>query len=128
MKAANEDKKVEVTVATSAGATTVVDGSDYYLIGGMAATYYLATGTDVSAALDVYLEETTGGFYLYAMINGTKTYINMEVSGTHVNGKYQDTASTVYTWNADLQTVVTDIDGTMYGFGTRNDKTYTTMV
>lgn len=28
MKAANEDKKVEVTVATSAGATTVVDGSE----------------------------------------------------------------------------------------------------
>ena len=99
----------------------------YYINGKMASTYYFGTVTDPAAALDVYLEETTGGYYMYTMIDGVKTYINMEVSGTHVNGKYQPNASTVYTWNAELNTVVADIDGTAYGFGTRNDKTYTTV-
>ena len=100
---------------------------DMYFAGGMAATYYFGTVTDPAAGLDIYLEETAGGYYMYTTIGGAKKYINMEVSGTHVNGKYQDTAVTVYTWNAELKTVVTDIDGTMYGFGTRNDKTYTTV-
>jgi hypothetical protein len=99
----------------------------YYINGEMAATYYFNTVTDPAAGLDIYFEETSGGYYMYTTIGGAKKYINMEVSGTHVNGKYQDTAVTVYTWNADLKTVVTDIDGTMYGFGTRNDKTYTTV-
>ena len=99
----------------------------YYINGKMASTYYFGTVTDPAAALDVYLEETTGGYYMYTMIDGVKTYINMEVSNTHVNGKYQPNASTVYTWNAELNTVVADIDGTAYGFGTRNDKTYTTV-
>ena len=109
-------------VHTGVSATNV-----YYINGEMAATYYFGTVTDPAAALDVYLEETTGGYYMYTMLNGAKTYINMEVSGTHVNGKYQDTAKTVYTWDASLKTVVADVDGTPYGFGTRNDKTYTTV-
>ena len=105
----------------------------YYLIGGMAQTYYMATGTDAAAAVDVYLEETTGGYYMYAMINGAKTYINMVVSTTHVNGAYSDTASTVYTYDADAKTVIAMMqpDGAdapaAYWFGTRNDKQYTTV-
>lgn len=105
----------------------------YYLIGGMAQTYYMATGTDVAAAIDVYLEETTGGYYLYAMVDGAKTYINMVVSTTHVNGAYSATPSTVYTYDADAKTVVAMMqpDGVeapaAYWFGTRNDKTYTTV-
>jgi hypothetical protein len=33
----------------------------------------------------------------------------------------------VYTWNAELKTLVTDIEGTPYGWGTRNDKSYNTV-
>ena len=99
----------------------------YYLKGGMAQTYYLDTTTDKNAALDVYLEETTGGYYLYTMLNGTKTYINMVVSGTHVNGAYETNASTVYTYDADSKTVIANVNGADYRFGTRNDKTYTTV-
>ena len=98
----------------------------YYLIGGMS-SYYMASGKDVANAIDVYLEETDGGYYLYALIGGAKTYINMVVSGTHVNGAYEDTASTVYTYNADYQTVVAIVNDAEYWFGTRNDKTYTTV-
>ena len=99
----------------------------YYLKGGMAQTYYLDTTTDKDAALDVYLEETTGGYYLYTMLNGTKTYINMVVSGTHVNGAYETNASTVYTYDASSKTVIANVNGADYRFGTRNDKTYTTV-
>ena len=103
----------------------------YYISGGMAATYYLATNKDVSNALDVYLEETTGGYYMYAMVNGVKTYINAVVSGTHVNAKYQDAPATVYTFDAELKTVkfpatVEGEDG-WYIFGNKNGTTYTTI-
>ena len=98
----------------------------YYLAGGMDG-YYMATTTDKSAAIDVYLEATTGGYYFYTIVGGTKTYINMIVSGTHVNGAYEATASTVYTFNAQSQTLVATVDGAEYWFATRNDKNYTTM-
>ncbi len=100
----------------------------YYLAGGMSG-YYMATTTDVNAAIDVYLETADGGYYLYTIIGGTKTYINMVVSadGKHVNGAYEAAASTVYTWDAENQTLVATVNDALYWFGTRNDKTYTTV-
>ena len=105
----------------------------YYLAGGMDG-YYMATTTDASAAIDVYLEETEGGYYLYTLdAAGAKLYINMVVSGTHVNGAYEATASTVYTYNTESKTLVASVqpEGANapadYWFGTRNDKTYTTV-
>lgn len=98
----------------------------YYLVGGMDG-YYLATTNDFSAALDVYVEVTEGGYYLYCMVDGTKTYINCVVSGTHVNGAYESAASTVYTWDATNKTLIASIDNAKYWMGTRNDKEYTTI-
>jgi|GEM_PF-322046 len=107
-------------INTNKSATTV-----YYLTGNMS-SYYLATTSSISSAIDVYLEETAGGYYLYTLNGGTKRYINMVVSGTHVNGQYSATATTLYTYDSDLQTVVASVNGRKYWFGTRNDKTYTT--
>ena len=105
-----------------------VSASDvYYINGGMNNTYYLDTSLDKNAALDVYLEKATGGYYLYTYINGAKKYINMVVSGTHVNGVYQATASTVYTYDATSKTLIATVNGAPYWFGTRNDKNYTTV-
>lgn len=102
------------------------DNTTYYLKGGMDG-YYMAT-TDVHAdALHVYIEETTGGYYLYCMVDGVKTYINCVVSDTHVNGKYETTASTVYRYDATSKTLIAVVNDTEYWFGTRNDKTYTTV-
>ena len=103
-----------------------VNNTIYYLLGGMD-SYYLATTTDASAALDVYLEATTGGYYLYCYVNNTKTYINMVVNDTHVNGAYEANASTVYTYDATSKTLIASVDGEDYWFATRNDKTFTTM-
>ena len=106
-------------------------GKTVYLKGGMDG-YYMATTEDASAAIDVFVEEANGGYYLYAMIDGTKTYINMVISGTHVNGAYEATASTVYTWDAESKTLIAIAqpegkDAEPYWFGTRNDKTYLTV-
>ncbi len=100
----------------------------YYLAGGMDG-YYMATTTDVNAAIDVYIENTTGGYYFYCMVGGTKTYINFVKSadGQHVNGAYEKNASTVYTYDAESKTLIAQVDGDAYWLATRNDKTYTTM-
>lgn len=98
----------------------------YYLAGGMN-SYYLETTTDASAALKVYLEKTEGGYYLYCYEGETKTYINMVASGTHVNGKYEAAASTVYTHDAERNILIAKVNDTEYTFGTRNDKSYTTV-
>ena len=104
----------------------------YYLKGGMDG-YYMASTKDASKAIDVYLEATNGGYYLYTMDGTSKLYINMVISTTHVNGAYETTAKTVYTYDAEKQTLVADMqpDGKdaaePYWFGTRNDKTYTTI-
>lgn len=73
-----------------------VNNTVYYLAGGMN-SFYMATTDDASQALDVYLETTEGGYYLYCYVGNVKTYINCVVNDTHVNGAYEATASTVYT-------------------------------
>lgn len=89
--------------------------------------YYMATTEDKSAGCDVYVEETTGGYYFYCMVNGTKTYINMVQSGTYTNAKYEAAPSTVYTYDETLKTLVGTVEGKTFIFGTRSDKTYTTI-
>ena len=98
----------------------------FYLKGGMDG-FYMATSSNVSDAIDVYLEQTTGGYYLYTLEGTTKTYINMVVSGTHVNGAYEATASTVYTYDATAKTLIAVVNDADYWFGTRNDKKYETV-
>ena len=125
-----EDPEEPAIIAGTAYKFGMVQGNlenqVYYLTGEMSG-YYMATTTDASAAVDVFVEETEGGYYFYAMVNGTKQYINMVVSGTYVNGAFETAPSTVYTYDAEKNTLIGDIDGVAYWFGTRNDKTYTTM-
>ena len=102
------------------------DNKVYYLAGGMDG-FYMATTTDANKAIKTYLEATTGGYYFYTYVGETKTYINMVVSGTHVNGAYEATASTVYTIDEENKTLIAVVNDDDYWFGTRNDNTYTTM-
>ena len=103
-----------------------LDYAVYYLAGGMS-SYYMATTTSVSDAIDVYIEETNGGYYFYCFVGGAKTYINFVVSGTHVNGAYESTASTVYRFDTESKTLIAEVEGEDYWLATRNDNTYTTM-
>lgn len=108
-----------------------VNNTIYYLKGDMNG-HYMDTTDKGSKAIDVYLEETTGGYYLYTLDGTTKTYINMVVNGTYVNGAYEATASTVYTYDATSKTIIATVtvgtyEPSPYWFGTRNDNTYTTV-
>lgn len=136
--AGTENKTLTVVASPVAGTAykfgmvQELAGKTVYLKGGMDG-YYMATSEDTSAAIDVYLEATTGGYYLYTMEGGAKKYINMVISSTHVNGAYEDTASTVYTYDAAAQTLKADMQpegkdaAEPYWFGTHNDKTYLTV-
>ena len=110
-----------------------VGSSVYYLSGGMVQTYYFATNDDEASAIDVYLEATNGGYYLYTDYTGQKQYINMVTSadGEHVNGVYESTASTVYTYDSASKTIIANVTckgkTEPYWFGTRNDRNYTTV-
>jgi hypothetical protein len=89
--------------------------------------YYMATTTEATAAANVFVEETAGGYYLYCVVGGNKLYINMVKSGTYVNAKFEETASTLYTYDETLKTVKADVEGTAYIFGTKADGTYKTI-
>ena len=103
----------------------------YYLTGVLSGFYMASTETFADGA-DFFVEETNGGFHLYCMVNGAKKYVNAKsVVGTdgknHINGLFEDTASSVYTYDETLKTLVTVIDGENYLFGTKADGTYTTL-
>ena len=98
----------------------------YYLTGAMDG-YYMATTSVADEAVDVYVEETESGYYLYTYINTVKHYINMVISNGHVNGAFEVTASTVYTFDAEKNTLVATVNDGLYRFGTRNDKEFTTV-
>ena len=98
----------------------------YYIKGGMDG-YYMATTTDPAQALYVFIEETEGGYHFFCMEKGVKKYINMVVSGTHVNGQYASAPTTVYRIDEASKTLIAVVNNNDYWFGTSNDKTYTTM-
>ena len=85
--------------------------------------YYYQTTEDSAAAVKVVLEAVAGEegkFYLYAMINGTKTYLNIVKSddGAHTNVKYGTTAISKYVFNTEYKTLTTDLEDGTYYFGT----------
>ncbi len=83
-------------------------GKTIYLNGQMS-SYYMATTEDVDAAIDVYLEDVSGGYQLYAMVGGAKNYLNIaaNAAGTHVNVTYDAVAKSVYTYDTTLKTFIT---------------------
>ena len=83
----------------------------------------MATTEDVNAAVDVYLEETADGLYLYAMVGGEKKYMNMVINNQYVNAVYEDAPTSVYVYDETLKTLVTGINNSKYAFGTYNSHT-----
>ncbi len=119
--------KPVVGTAYKLGMAQTKAGKVVYMIGEYQATYYIGTTETKASGLDFYIEETTGGYYIYTTIGGAKQYLNMVPSGTHVNAKYENAPSTVYTWNETAKTFTSVVNDAEYAFGTRNDNTYTTV-
>lgn len=94
-------------------------GKTIFVTGNYKNTYYGESTEDVAAAADVYVVVVEGGYNLKLVkADGTVLYINVVASGTHRNIKFEAAASSVYTYNAELNTFTTLVEGTEYYIGT----------
>ena len=94
-------------------------GKTLYLTGNYVNTYYGESTTDLEAAADVYVVKAEGGYNLKLVkVDGTVLYINLVTSGTHINIKFEDAASTVWNYNEELETFTTLVNETEYYIGT----------
>ena len=86
--------------------TQTQKNQELYFVGTMSG-YYGATSDDINAAVKVVLVAVDGGFNIKFELNGATKYINAEVSGTHKNFTISNTATSVWAWNSDLNTLTT---------------------
>lgn len=95
-----------------------LEGKELYFSGSMSGNF-LATSENAYEAAKVYLEACEGGFHFYYLEGETKKYIEVFMNDSGKNQiRVADTATTVWTFDAELQTLVTTIDGTSYYLGT----------
>lgn len=88
-----------------------------YITGNMKGYYFECTD-DESAAADVYVEEVEGGYNLYVMNSDSKKYINIVVSGTYNNVKFEDSSSVTWEWDSTYKTFTTTISSGKFFLGT----------
>ena len=111
--------------------TSVVPGTAYKLglfsteknaeqyFSGTMTGYYGATDTNYNNGVDVFVETTNGGYYIYFMNSSNqKQYINLVVSGTYRNFTFASTASTVYTWDSEKNAMKTTLESEVCYIGT----------
>ena len=93
-------------------------GKTLYFTGEMEGNY-LATSDKADKAVDVFLEEAEGGYKLYFMNGETKTYIEVyEYTEGKVGVQLTESATNVYTWDADMHILLTHLLDTDYYLGT----------
>jgi len=87
--------------------------------------FYYATSEEIADMVDVYLEETTGGYHIYFMKGNTKTYLNViprDNDATKTNVVLQTAAEnaspSVYTLNKEFKYVKTSCVGDEWYLGT----------
>ncbi len=90
----------------------------YYFTGTMD-SYYGASSTICDNAVDVFLVETTGGYYLSFINNsGALKYINVVTSGKYINFSIAAEPKSIYVWDDTYNTLLTELNGTTYFIGT----------
>ena len=111
----------EVGKAYKLGLFSSALGSEYYFNGTMKG-YYGATDTAYTNAVDVYVENATGGYRLYFKDeSGAKQYINLVASGTYRNFTFATSATSVFTWDAAKSAFKTTVEGEVCYMGTFAD-------
>lgn len=117
--------KVETGVPYILHMTQGKTNKELYFAGKMSGNYYGATVTDKSEAVAVYFEAVEGGYNIsFTNSENKKQYINL-VEGTNkgktvYNFAIADAATSVWTWNEELNIPVTKIGETTYYLGTYN--------
>ncbi len=92
--------------------------SEYFFVGTMNG-YYGTTDVNFEKGVDMFVETTAGGYYLYFVdTNGQKQYINLVPSGTHRNFTFDASATSVFTWDAAKNALCTTVSGETCYMGT----------
>ncbi len=102
------------------------DNTIFYMTGVLDG-YYMGSTEKAAEGADFALEAVEGGYSLYCTVDGAKKYVNVVKSGDYTNAKYEDAATTVWTIDETLKTVVATIEDGSYILGTKADGTYTTL-
>ena len=111
---------VKEGVAYKLGLFSTSKDATYYFTGSMSG-YYGATDTSYNNGIDVYVEKTSGGYHLYFNNGSQKQYINLAVSGTHLNFTFAGTATSVFTWDSEKSAFYTTLNGEICYMGTYGD-------
>ena len=110
--------ELEAGKAYKLGLYSTGKSATYYFTGVMSG-YYGATDTSYNNGIDVYVEETTGGYYMYFVdSSNAKQYVNLVQSGTYYNFTFGTTASSVFTWDAEKDALCTTVGGEVCYIGT----------
>ena len=120
-------ENVEAGKTYKVGIVNTNKGEDiYFLTGAMAGTYAGST-TSISQSADFTIEEVTGGFNLASTVSGVKSYVNLykQEGKKYVGIYFEETASSVYTWDAATKSVKTVYDNKDQFIGTSNTNQYT---
>ena len=77
-------------------------------------------------AVEVYIENAVGGFYMYFTKGGVKNYIVMNDSSTGAKLVTNAASATVFEWNSEKNTAVVADDANNRAFGVQRSSTYET--
>ncbi len=132
--ATTTDYATSVTAGTAYKLAVVqgnVDNKTLYFTGSSTnQSWYMQTTENIGEAVDVFVEEVSGGLRLYFNKDGVKNYLDMYQSTsddgkTHNNLRITTEPTAIYTWNAEYSTLVANLEGTDCYMGAYN--TYTTL-
>ncbi len=95
-------------------------GKNLYFTGNIYKTYpwYMDTTEKLDAGMAVTVEAVDGGYRLFFTKDGVKTYLDAHIDGTHYSLRLIAEPTAVWTWNAEYNTFVVDLDGTACFIGT----------
>ncbi len=80
--------------------------------------YYFSTTEDIAASVNVTLEEVDGGYRMFFMADGVKTYIDIYQNGDYVNARFTTEPTAVFTWNEEYKTLTAMVGDLAYYIGT----------
>ena len=95
-------------------------GETLYFTGEMSG-YYLATSTNPCAGVDVTIEEVEGGYRMFFMKAGVKTYIDIIPRADNpakVNVVLTEAPAAVFTWDAERKTMTAKVGEATWYLGT----------
>ncbi len=116
------------------------EAKDYYFTGEPKAAknpWYLGTTENHAEAIDLYIKNVTGGFNVYAEVEGVTKYLSVVKTDGHTSNFFMtveelqqqkdcdNTLQSVWTWDAELGTIVTVAGGDTCFVGC--DKSYDTI-